>query len=380
MKKVFIKIILMLLIFLIILNYKCLNIVNCEEKLDSSVTVTNDREPRIELIKSNKSNLIIILHDNEGINIGKSSVKFDGKDQKLELIEVNDGVYDKNGKRIKDLSDSSKYSGKKYDYGVKISSLNLTSSNKNVSVISYDYNGNCYLNETLKVKKLEKIDKDGGYYKVDRAPRTTSKIENNVLNIYAEDYSGIKTIKVLANKTNEEIYTFDATTNNTTEEMDDISSAQKKDGSTNKGYLKENILYPYYVTQAISLNKAKIEENKYKIRVLAEDISGISSEKTMIINLTFDAGNSSSVSSSSVSGSSVSISSVSSNSESNSSKSGGSESGSSESISIGTITSGNSIFEKKDANASKSTVKNMKIDPSNVTLTIGKLNVPRKER
>ena len=252
---------------------------NLEKK---ATTVKVDREPRIKMYRKNKENYILILHDNAGIDLNKTSVTFDGKNCKLFLIETtnenkeNSGVYNKNGQRIVDIQKKGeKYTGKRYDYGIKIKSSSLsTEKEKYISIVAYDYGGNCYLKEKFKIKKLKKANKNGEYYESNIAPRTTSKIVKDKVNIFSNDRSGIKSIKVYSSKTNEEIFTYSA---------ENGKKVSLKNGSSNSGYVKDKILYPYDVTKPISLEKAKIGENQYKIKVVEVDRAGVMSEKTSII-------------------------------------------------------------------------------------------------
>lgn len=260
------RIVLFLILFLLFFN---INISHA-----STIKLHNNREPRINPLRTDKKYLYITLHDDYGINLDKTTITFDGNKIKLELIEVKNGVYTSKGKRIRDLEKSESYSGKKYDYGVKIKRSSLsTDKYKNISVLSYDYLKTCYVKETFKVKNYEKPNHLGFYYNVNRAPRQTFKDVDGKLNVYAIDYSGIKNIKIVSKKSNEVVYTFDA-------------SKYKSKGKDEKGITKDGIFYPTKVVENIDtkLLKNAQRENKdgtYDFKVITEDISGIKSEKTM---------------------------------------------------------------------------------------------------
>ena len=269
------KILVTLLILLVIC---CLaNYAIAKEKNDnSSVIVSNDREPRIIVDVANKDFLIVKFHDEEGISIKKTSVLFDKKKINIELIESSDGAYTNTGKSIKDIKGKDKYSGKRYDYGIKIKRSNLTTDYKYITINTYDYRENCYLKESFQAKTL-KGSEDGKWYITDIAPRVSTKIINNNLNIYAKDNCGIKSIKVLSNKTNEEIYSFFA------------SNTSKK--SQTKVITSNGKTYPTEIVEEISmlnLEKARTDDNKYKVKVISEDFCGVKNEKTMIITLKSD--------------------------------------------------------------------------------------------
>ena len=289
LKEVLNKIILIVILLLLIISinnysYKSIG----ATKLATGTTIAHNREPRIIMRYNNKNNFILLLHDYEGINLNKTTITFNGKKCNLSLIETtgkdseNTGTYNKAGKRIKDLSNASKYTGKRYDYGITIKNSDLSNEYKIINVITYDYGGNCYLKETVKVKKLDKVNKKGEYYHTDRAPRDIVKISNGVLQTEASDYSGIKSIKILANKTNEVLFNWSATTSKYAVGLLSSKDMGKKNGTTSNGYIKDGILYPFKYSEMLSYEKAKISENKYKIKVFTEDISGIKAEKTMI--------------------------------------------------------------------------------------------------
>ena len=291
-RKLFNKLILVVFITLVII---CINSFyyksNAEIQLESGNTARNDREPRIILRKTNKDNYVVLLHDDTGINLSKTTVTFDGKKVNLTLIETtntnseNTGVYNKDGKRIKDLPNSNNYNGKRYDYGFKISKSSLSNTYKNISIVAYDYEGKCYLRETLKAKKLDKVNKSGEQFHTDRAPRLTVKNSNGIVQIYAEDNSGIKNLKVLSSKTNEVLFNWSANSTKIAEGVINSLANVKQNGTTSNGYMKNGVLYPYKLSEIISYEKAKIADNKYKIKVIAEDVSGIKSEKTMMFSI-----------------------------------------------------------------------------------------------
>ena len=273
------KVLVILIIMLCYLN--CLTIISYgKSETVNPITVNNNREPRIQISKTNKNYLIIFFHDNTGIKTEKTIITFDGKQRKIQLFEnynngvETTGVYTNKGLRIKDLKNSTTYEEKKYDYGIKINNSELSNTSyKNVSVTIYDYEGSCYITETFKIKKLNKANKNGEWYIVNNAPRTTTKVIKYILKICSRDNNGIKKLSVLSDKTNEEIYRFNASKSNIT---------------SLKGVKKEGIIYPYELTDDISmdkLKKAQIESNKYKVKVIAEDSSGIKNTKTMIITI-----------------------------------------------------------------------------------------------
>ena len=239
------------------------------KKNEAEIKIHNNREPRIFADKSNKNYCIIGLHDNVGIQLDKTSIKLDGKNLKLELIERPKGAYNQKGERITDSNSSEK----RYDYGVKIPKKKLSNKDKELKVVAYDYDGNCFLSETFKIRKLKKATKTGKYYKVNRAPRMTVKVDGSKLKVLAVDYSGIKSVKV-TNMNGEEIFKFSGK-----------SSAKNsfKSGTINsKSYYKRGLSEGFSITK---LNKAKIAENKYKLKVVSEDVSGIKSTKTMTITI-----------------------------------------------------------------------------------------------
>lgn len=241
---------------------------NVSSKNTSTLKIVNDREPRVRAVKSIKKNLIITLHDNAGINLNKTSISLDGKKLNLVLIEKSNGVYNENGERI----ESSTATQKRYDYGVIIPKKQLSNENKELKIVAYDYGGNCFLSETCKVKKLKKA-KNGLYYRCNRAPRMTMRVSDNKLKIYAVDYSGIKTVKI-TNMDGEELFEFSGK-----------SSAKNsfETGKVNsKSYYKKAFSKAFIVNK---LDKAKIADNRYKLKVYAEDTSGIKSTKTMIVNV-----------------------------------------------------------------------------------------------
>ena len=284
-KFVKLKIIVAILILLVICSLTNV-VIAIDKKENVAVKVRNNREPRIIVDVTNKDYLIIKFHDNEGISTKKTNVNFDKKKINLELIESSNGAYTNNGQQIKSINNKSKsnnkensknkYSGKRYDYGIKIKRSNLTTDYKYVTINAYDYKENCYLKESFKVKTLKKPE-SGKWYITDIAPRVTTKMINNNLNIYAKDNCGIKSIKVLSYKSNKEIYSFLA------------GNANKKDDA--KAIIYNQKAYPIQITEKISmfnLENAKIDDNKYKIKVISEDFCGIKNEKTMIITIKSD--------------------------------------------------------------------------------------------
>ena len=258
------------------------------------VKVVNNREPRLNYIYTDPNYFYILLHDNAGIIPSKSYFEYDGKRHEVELIEINNGAYTEKGTPIFTLNN---YTGKKYDYGIKIKSSELSTSYKNIFVFSYDYWQSCFLKQTFKMKKLEKKDKDGYLYHVDTAPRVTIKLVNGKPNITALDYSGVKSIKVVSEKTRETIYEFDVQSLGTVDlSVSDINKLTNSvlnntvnNSVEKKGYrLRDGLYYPYRHTEEIDMNfmqKAKIDNERYKIRVVAEDINGISNEKTMVTRI-----------------------------------------------------------------------------------------------
>lgn len=240
---------------------------NVKKKED--IKIHNDREPRIFTDRSNKNYCIIGLHDNAGIKLDKTSIKLNGENLKLELIERPKGVYNKKGERITDSNSSEK----KYDYGVKIPKKKLSNEFKDLKVVAYDYSGNCFLSETFKIRKLKKATKTGKYYKVNRAPRMTVKVDGSKLKVLAVDYSGIKSVKV-TNMNGEKIFKFSG--------KKDSKNSFETGKVNSKSYYKRGLSKGFSLTK---FNKAKIADNKYKLKVVAEDTSGIKSTKTMIVTI-----------------------------------------------------------------------------------------------
>ena len=270
-KKFLIKIVLMSVIIFIAFN---LIIAKQSTTYAATLSVRNNREPRIVSNKKNKDYLFITLHDSSGIKTSKTTITLGGQNCKLELIEVSDGIYASDGRRIKDIQrNGGSYSGKKYDYGVKINKSDLSASEfKNIYVYSFDYGNACFIKETFKVKNLEKANSNGEYYSVNRAPRLSVHAINNRVKVDAIDYSGIKSIKILSKKSGETVYSFEA------------SKAQANSNSK-KGVIKNGYYYPYTVIENIDMNlieKAqKDEPGRYRFRIFVEDASGMKSEKTM---------------------------------------------------------------------------------------------------
>ena len=58
----------------------------------ASLSVNNDREPRIVCKKTNKNYLYITLHDSSGIILDSAEATLAGKKCKYVLIETNDGI------------------------------------------------------------------------------------------------------------------------------------------------------------------------------------------------------------------------------------------------------------------------------------------------
>ena len=266
------KLLLLTIMFLVVfsLNINNQNVSNAA----TTISVNNDREPRIVCKKTDKNYLYITLHDSSGIILDSAEATLDGKKCKYVLIEVNDGIYTLKGKRIKDIiRKGGSYSGKKYDYGIKIRNSDLSSKEfKDLYIYSYDYGHACFIKETLKVKKYDGANKKGEYYCVNRAPRATVHSINNKVKVDAVDYTGIKSIKILSKKSNEVVYSFVAGKAN--------DSTKNQKGTTKDGYF-----YPYKVIEDIDMNlieKAqKDKPGRYRFRVFVEDLSGIKSEKTM---------------------------------------------------------------------------------------------------
>ena len=315
LKGINVLVVIMLLIFLIVF---CLNsyseaAIGMQMQKNPNdikyVKVVNNREPRLNYIYTDPNYFYILLHDNAGIIPSKSYFEFDGKRHNVELIEINNGAYTEKGTPIFTLNN---YNGKKYDYGIKIKSSELSTSYKNIFVFSYDYWQSCFLKQTFKMKKLEKKDKDGYLYHVDTAPRVTIKLVNGKPNITALDYSGVKRIKVVSEKTRETIYEYNVinsgtlysgvsdisgltpnvlnnTANSNTANNNIVNSNTVNNKAKKEGYrLRDGIYYPYRYTEEIDMNlmqKAMIDSERYKIRVVAEDINGISNEKTMVTRI-----------------------------------------------------------------------------------------------
>ena len=152
-KKIYIKKLLLIILFftttIIILS-------NSNLSYGASLSVRNDREPRIVCKKTDKNYLYITLHDSYGIILDSAEATLAGKKCKYVLIEVNDGIYTLKGKRIKDIiRKGGSYSGKKYDYGIKIKNTDLSSKDfKDLYIYAYDHGHACFIKETLKVKNM----------------------------------------------------------------------------------------------------------------------------------------------------------------------------------------------------------------------------------
>ncbi len=262
-----------MLFLVLIIIFISICFLNPTKSYGSSVTVENNREPRIVLNKKDKDYLYITLHDKSGIIKETTVVTFNGNNRSLELIERNDGIYADDGRRIKDIiRKGGSYSGKKYDYGVKIKNSELlTNTFKNIYIFAYDYGHACFIKETFKIKKYDNAI-NGEYYNVNRAPRLTVKAINNIVKVDAADYSGIKSIKILSKKSNEVVYSFEAGKSTTT-------------NNSSKGKTKNGYFYPFKVVENIDMNlieKAqKDTPGRYRFRVFVEDSSGLKSEKTM---------------------------------------------------------------------------------------------------
>ena len=270
-KKIYIKKLLLIILFftttIIILS-------NSNLSYGASLSVRNDREPRIVCKKTDKNYLYITLHDSSGIILDSAEATLAGKKCKYVLIEVNDGIYTLKGKRIKDIiRKGGSYSGKKYDYGIKIKNSDLSSKEfKDLYIYSYDYGHACFIKETLKVKKYDGANKKGEYYCVNRAPRATVHSINNKVKVDAVDYTGIKSIKIVSKKSNEVVYSY-------------VAGKANDSTKNQKGINKDGNFYPYKVVEDIDMKlieKAqKDKPGRYRFRIFVEDASGIKSEKTM---------------------------------------------------------------------------------------------------
>lgn len=262
--------------------------INSQLETTSDITykeVVNNREPRLQFKRTDKNYLYIYLHDDSGIQTDKSYFMFNNKKYKVEKLEHINGAYTEGGKRY-ELFKKGQYTGKRFDYGIKIKNSDLTTNYQTIFVFSYDYWGGCFIKETFKIKKYEKISKEGFYYTINNAPRVTLVLKNGKPQIDAIDYSGIKSIKIVAEKTKETVYSYSVLNNI---ENIDVSESSSKPNSEKSGYiLKDNLYYPIRVIEDINMNtfkKSGIGNNRYKIRVIAEDISGIKNEKTMITRI-----------------------------------------------------------------------------------------------
>ena len=263
-----------ILMFLIsVIIFICISIIYPIKTYGSSITVENDREPRIISNTTDKNYLYITLHDNSGIIKDTTIVTFNGNNRSLELIERADGIYASDGRRIKDIKrQGGTYSGKKYDYGIKIKNSELSVDTfKDIYIFAYDYGHACFIKENFKIKKYDKAI-SGKYYSVNRAPRLTVHAINNKVKVDATDYSGIKSLKIVSKKSNEVVYSF---------------KAGKSASTTNssKGKTINGIFYPFKIVENIDMNlieKAqKDKPGRYRFRVFVEDSSGLKSEKTM---------------------------------------------------------------------------------------------------
>ncbi len=250
--------------------------------------VVNNREPRIHFKRNDKNYLYILLHDDAGLTLSKTYFLYEGNRYKVELIEHNIGAYTAGGKRFENFKPG-EYTGKRYDYGIKLKYSDLSTDFKSIFVFSYDYWGGCFLKETFKIKKLQKADKDGSYYRVDCAPRVTVHLIDGKPMIDAIDYSGIKSIKIISEYTKDNVYSYSVETNSTSKNESESANAVTSQSAKKKGYvLKEGVYYPIRVREEINMNifkKSGVGNERYKIRVTAEDKSGIKNEKTMITRI-----------------------------------------------------------------------------------------------
>lgn len=244
------------------------------ESEEAELIISKDREPRVSVRTTNKDFVEIILHDNAGIDKSKTKLTSQqiksSKQPELTLIQASNGVYTKNGERIKDLES---YSGDKYNYGFKVKKSLLSTENKDFYLETYDYRGNCYLKEKIKIRRYKKPSSSGKYYAVNRAPRMNIKVQGNELVVYAIDYTGIKSINV-------------TTLNN--ESLLKVSGLSTSKNSFNTGTISSKSYYTVGTSKAFDLSKlndAKYADGKYKVKVVAEDASGVKSTKTMIIKI-----------------------------------------------------------------------------------------------
>ena len=281
-KSVLNRIVIIIMIFFILICN--LNYDNVVYSATQTSNVTNNREPRVSFKKNDKNYFYIILHDNAGIKTGQSYFMYNGKKIQVQLIQNSGGVYTKDGKRIKDLGNAN-YSGKKYDYGIKLANSEMTTSYKDIFVFAYDYGGSCFLKETFKIKKLAKADSNGYYYQTDCAPRVTVHLIDGKPKVDAIDWSGIKSIKIESEATREVVYSFEAKNMSVNKSSSSESKAKKS------GYsLKDGVYYPIKVKEELDMKKmekAKAGDDRYRIRVIAEDMSGIKNEKTMTTHITY---------------------------------------------------------------------------------------------
>ena len=244
----------------------------------STLSIHNNREPRISFNKKDKNYLYIYLHDVSGIKPSKTVITLGGKNCKLQLLEKSDGIYTSDGRRIKDIErKGGSYSGKKYDYGTKINKTDLSPIIfREIYIYSFDHGNSCFIKETFRAQKLDIANEKGEYFIVDRAPRLSIHAINNRVKVDAIDYSGIKSIKILSKKSNEVIYSFEAGQTNS-------------NSPDQKGLIKDNVFYPIKVVENIDMNlieKAqKDEPGRYRFRIFVEDISGMKSEKTMTTHI-----------------------------------------------------------------------------------------------
>ena len=113
---------------------------------------------------------------------------------------------------------------------------------------------------------------------MDCAPRVTIQLIDGVPQVDSLDYSGIKSIKIMSEKTREVLYSYEAQRNLDYSSYNNSIKTTEKDG----------IKYLFRVQGELDMKKmekAKVGKGKYKIRVVAEDKSGIKNEKVMITHI-----------------------------------------------------------------------------------------------
>ena len=292
MRRVLIKIFFIVFLIYIIVLGNFAGIINASTVSDDLNAknrykfVRNNREPRIQFKKTDPNYLYIYIHDDAGITLSKSYFLYKGKRVNLEFLENEGrGAYTESKNK---MMYTTNYQGKRYDYGIKLKASELSTEYTPIFVFSFDHWETCFIKETFKIKKLENKNSNGEYYVAQCAPRVTMKFIDGYPQVRITDWSGVKSVKIVSEKTRETIYTYEIYNlkNVSAQGNDNDQKESNKTLPPKKGYTQKNgIYYPVIVTEKIDMNlmkKACYEEDLYQIRVVAEDSAGIKNEKTMI--------------------------------------------------------------------------------------------------